>query len=122
VASIIVSFNLMVERYLGATLDRTYAALAHPIRRSMLELLREGDLRVTEIAMPFDISLAAASKHVRVLETAGLVSRRISGRDHILSFESRPLAAAGGWIEDTRAFWEARLDALREELRKRPSR
>jgi len=112
----------MVERYTGAILDRTYAALAHPVRRSMLELLRQGELRVTEIAKPFDISLAAASKHVRVLETAGLVSRRISGRDHILSFEPRPLAAAGEWIEDARAFWEARLDALEVDLRRRPSR
>ena len=88
----------------------------------MLRLLRRGDLRVTEIARPFDISLAAASKHVRVLEAAGLVTRKITGRDHILSFEARPLAAAGDWIEEARSFWEARLDALESNLRLRPSR
>jgi DNA-binding transcriptional ArsR family regulator len=114
-------FNFVVERSGTVALDRTYAALAHPIRRSMLELLRHGDLRVTEVARPFDISLAAASKHVRVLETAGLVSRRIAGRDHILSFEPRPLAAAGDWIEEARSFWEARLDVLGSDLRLRPS-
>ena len=86
------------------------------------KLLRERDLRVTEIAKPFDISLAAASKHVRVLETAGLLTRAITGRDHILSFEPRPLAAAGDWIEEARSFWEARLDALESDLRRRPSR
>jgi DNA-binding transcriptional ArsR family regulator len=109
----------MVERFGAAALDRTYAALAHPIRRSMLELLRHGDLRVTEVASPFDISLAAASKHVRVLETAGLVTRRITGREHFLSFEPRSLAAAGDWIEEARSFWEARLDALESDLRRR---
>jgi DNA-binding transcriptional ArsR family regulator len=118
----VVSFNLMVERSSTATLDRTYAALAHPVRRTMLDLLRERDLRVTEIAKPFDISLAAASKHVRVLETAGLVSRRIAGRDHLLSFEPRPLAAAGDWISASRSFWEARFKALEADLPNRPAR
>jgi DNA-binding transcriptional ArsR family regulator len=112
----------MVERSSSTTLDRTYAALAHPVRRGMLELLRDGELRVTQIAEPFDISLAAASKHVRVLESAGLVARRISGRDHILSFEPRPLAAASDWINASRSFWEARLDALDADLRKWPRR
>jgi DNA-binding transcriptional ArsR family regulator len=121
-AAAALKFNLMVERLANEALDRTYAALAHPIRRTMLQLLREGDFRVTDIARPFDITLAAASKHVQVLETAGLVTRRIRGRDHILSFEPRPLAAAGKWIEEARSFWEARLDALESDLRRRPSR
>ena len=114
-------FNLMVEHSGAATLDRTYAALAHPIRRGMLQLLRDRELRITEIAEPFDVSLAAASKHVRVLEAAGLVSRTIAGRDHILSLEPRPLAAAGDWINVTRSFWEARLEALNADLRERRS-
>ena len=105
-----------------AAVDRTYAALAHPVRRRMMTLLCHGDLKVTEIARPFDISLAAASKHVRVLEAAGLVTRRVTGRDHILSFEPRPLAAVGDWIDETRSFWEARFDALEADLRRRPSR
>jgi DNA-binding transcriptional ArsR family regulator len=117
-----VKFNLMVERSRAAALDRTYAALAHPVRRRMLRLLRQGDLKVTEIARPFDISLAAASKHVRVLEAAGLVTRRVTGRDHILSFEPRPLVAVGDWIDEARSFWKARLDALESDLRRRPSR
>jgi DNA-binding transcriptional ArsR family regulator len=112
----------VVERYRAVALDRTYQALAHPIRRGMLELLRGGDLRVTEIAEPFSVSLAAASKHVRVLESAGLVTRTVVGRDHVLRFEPRPLEAAARWIEASRSFWEARLDALESDLRRRRSR
>ena len=88
----------------------------------MLELLRGGDLRVTEIAAPFSVSLAAASKHVRVLESAGLVARTIVGRDHVLRFEARPLEAAARWIDASRSFWEARLDALESDLRGRRPR
>jgi DNA-binding transcriptional ArsR family regulator len=112
----------MVEHQRTATLDRTYAALAHPIRRGMLELLRDGDLRVTKIAAPFSVSLAAASKHVRVLESAGLVSRTIVGRDHVLRFQPHPLEAAARWIDASRSFWEARLDALDSDLRGRRPR
>lgn len=115
-------FNPMIERLAPAALDRTYAALAHPTRRTMLKLLRDEDLRVTNIARPFDISLAAVSKHVQVLETAGLVTRSIRGRDHILTFEPRPLAAAGDWIEQARSFWDARLDALEFDHRRRRPR
>jgi DNA-binding transcriptional ArsR family regulator len=111
----------MVE-HRPAALDRTYAALAHPIRRGMLELLRGGDLRVTDIAAPFGVSLAAASKHVRVLESAGLVSRTIVGRDHVLTFQPHPLQAAAEWIDASRSFWQARLDALESDLRGRRSR
>jgi DNA-binding transcriptional ArsR family regulator len=113
----------MVEHLGPTTLDRTYAALSHPIRRGMIELLRGGDdLRVTEIAEPFSVSLAAASKHVRVLESAGLVSRTIIGRDHVLTFEPDPLAAAHEWIDASRSFWEARLDALATDLGERRRR
>jgi DNA-binding transcriptional ArsR family regulator len=112
----------MVEHLGTATLDRTYSALSHPIRRGMIELLRGGNLRVTEIAEPFSVSLAAASKHVRVLESAGLVSRTIIGRDHVLTFEPDPLAAAHEWIDASRSFWEARLDALATDLGERRRR
>jgi DNA-binding transcriptional ArsR family regulator len=106
----------MVERSATATLDRTYQALAHPVRRDMLDLLRSGDLRVTELADPFDVSLAAASKHIRVLEGASLLTRTISGRDHVLSLDAHRLVEAGDWIDSHLAFWSARLDALEKHL------
>ena len=111
----------MVE-YRPDTLDRTYGALAHPVRRGMLEALRAGRTRVTDLAGPFDISLAAASKHIRVLESAGLLTRTISGRDHLLSMEPHPLLEARDWIDAYRSFWESRLDALEAHFRAGPRR
>jgi DNA-binding transcriptional ArsR family regulator len=111
-------FNLMVEHQ-TAVLDDTYASLSHAVRREMLERLSERPHRVTEIAAPFDISLAAASKHVRVLERAGLVERAIHGRDHVLSMRAQPLEAAAGWIDPYRRFWEMKLDALEEHFRRK---
>jgi DNA-binding transcriptional ArsR family regulator len=99
----------MVE---GARLDQTYGALAHGTRRRMMELLRLDPMRVTELAAPFEVSLEAASKHIRVLEAAGLVSRSIRGRDHVLSLDAAPLRPAAEWIETYRRFWEERLHAL----------
>jgi DNA-binding transcriptional ArsR family regulator len=113
-----VSFNHMVERS-GSVLDHTYGALAHRIRRAMLDELRERSLRVTDLARPFPVSLAAASKHVAVLEAAGLVSRSVEGRDHLLSLNPQPLAEARDWIETYRAYWESRLDALEAHFRNR---
>ena len=81
----------------------------------MLEL-RGDELRVTELAEPFDISLAGASKHIRVLEDAGLIRRTVVGREHFLSLDARPLKPAAEWIDVT-AFWEGRLDALDRHLR-----
>jgi DNA-binding transcriptional ArsR family regulator len=107
----------MVER--GAELDRTYGALAHPTRRSMMELLRVESMRVTELAAPFNVSLEAASKHIRMLEAAGLVSRSIRGRDHVLSLDPEPLLPAAEWIERYRSFWEGRLHALESYLKER---
>jgi len=98
-------------------LDTTYAALASPIRRAMLHRLRSGPTRVTDLARPFDISLAAASKHVFQLERAGLVSRRRDGREHWLTLEARPLAEAVAWIGAYREFWAVSLDALEALLR-----
>jgi DNA-binding transcriptional ArsR family regulator len=101
----------------GAVLDATFGALSHPVRRDMLSLLREGPMRVTELARPFTVSLAASSKHIGVLETAGLVRRTIAGRDHVLALEAQPLGAAERWIDVYRQFWEERLDALDAHLR-----
>ncbi len=97
-------------------LGSTYAALADPSRRAILARLRGGAARVTEIAEPFDMSLNAVSKHIRVLERAGLIRREISGRDHFLSVNVEPLIEASRWIEEQKTFWERRLDSLESFL------
>ena len=101
----------------GSPLDGVYAALSDSSRRSIVwRLSAEGELKVTDLARPFDISLNAVSKHIKVLEHAGLVRRRISGRDHWLSLTSEPLAAAHAWIGLYQRFWESRIDALERYL------
>src|SRR5580692_11221672 len=97
-------------------LDHTLTALADPTRRAILRRLSRGEARVTELAAPFDISLNAVSKHIRMLERARLVRRRRSGREHLLSFDPAPLTAATAWIEEQRALWAARLDLLDDLL------
>ena len=104
----------MVER--SAALDHTYAALGHPTRRAMLDMLKAGPMRVTDLAGPFEVSLAASSKHVNMLERAGLLSRTVAGRDHWLTLDPRPLHDAGDWIDTYRRFWDERLDALDQLL------
>ena len=101
----------MVERS-GAALDRAYTALSHPVRRDILDRLTLGSARVTDLAEPYAISLAAVSKHVRQLEDAGLVYRRIAGRDHVLTARPAGLDGAHRWIATYRSFWETRLEAL----------
>ena len=100
-----------------ASLDRTLAALSDPTRRAILRRLAQGEARVTELARPFAISLNSVSKHIRILERAGLVRRRIAGRDHFLSLDPRPLDEAAAWMAKTRAFWTTRLDRLEAMLR-----
>jgi DNA-binding transcriptional ArsR family regulator len=100
----------MVEHSLE--LNLAYAALAHPARRQMLRRLRNGEARVTELAEPLAMSLAAASKHVGQLERAGLVTRRVAGRDHWIALQAAPLARASEWLGLYRPFWERRLEAL----------
>src|SRR5690242_20430578 len=95
-----------------SNLDHTLMALADPTRRAILFRLSRGEARVTELAGPFAMSLNAVSKHIRILERAGLVRRRRSGREHLLSFDPEPLDDAAAWIEEQRALWTARLDAL----------
>lgn len=104
----------MVER--SPVLDAAYGAVAHQVRRAMLDHLRAGELRVTDLAAPFDMSLAAASKHIRVLEDAGLLRRTVLGREHHLALEPAPLRPAAEWLETYRAFWDGRLDALERHL------
>ena len=100
-------------------LDRTLLALADPTRRAILERLTRGDARVTEISEPFEMSLNAVSKHLQVLERAGLIKREVKGRDHWLSFEGGPLSEASEWIDNYRRFWEQRLESLDHFLKKK---
>jgi DNA-binding transcriptional ArsR family regulator len=96
----------------AAHLDDILIALADPTRRAILELLSRGDARVTDVAAPFSISLNSVSKHIRLLERAGLVRRHVRGREHLLSFSAQPLDSAAGWIASHRALWMGRLRAL----------
>jgi DNA-binding transcriptional ArsR family regulator len=108
----------MVE-YQSVTLDRVYAALADPTRRAILSRLTRQETRVTELAEPFTVSLNAVSKHVRVLEDAGLIRREVRGRDHYLSLDATPLQEAATWLENYRQFWTIRLDRLESFLRQK---
>jgi DNA-binding transcriptional ArsR family regulator len=98
--------------YKPATLDNVFNALCDPTRRAILARLTDTDARVTDIAAEFPISLNSISKHIRMLERAGLVRRSISGREHRLSLNAAPLSQAALWIGHYRRFWEGRLAAL----------
>jgi len=93
-------------------MDNLLGAVADSTRRAILARLATGDARVTEVAAEFPISLNSVSKHVRMLERAGLVRRTVRGRDHVLSLDAAPLAEAAAWIAHYRRFWEERLEAL----------
>ena len=105
-------------RYEGssADLDRTLMALADPIRRRILERLAESEARVTDVAAEFSISLNSVSKHIRLLERARLVERKVSGREHILRFRPEPLSKAQQWIATQQTFWASRLQAIDDLL------
>jgi DNA-binding transcriptional ArsR family regulator len=109
--------NQMVK-YPTRTLNRTFAALADPTRRRILAHLARGDKCVTHLARPHAMSLPAVSKHLRVLEKAGLLRRRRYGRVHEMQLEARPLKQAAQWVEEYRKFWEGSLDRLAEYLEK----
>ena len=98
-------------------LDDTFSALADPTRRRILEDLAGGDRCVTDLARPYAMSLPAVSKHLRVLERAGLIRRRRCGRLHSLKLEAEPMKQAAEWIEEYRRFWEGSLDRLDDYLK-----
>jgi DNA-binding transcriptional ArsR family regulator len=98
------------------SLDATLGALADPTRREILEHLAEGEVRVTDLARRFPWSLNAISKHVRILEAAGLVHRRRVGREHRLTFRPAPLVEAAAWIAGRRNFWNLGLAAAADYL------
>jgi DNA-binding transcriptional ArsR family regulator len=105
-------------KYSTKSLDRTFAALADPTRRRILAHLAHGDRCVTDLARPHAMSLPAISKHLRVLEKAGLLRRRRYGRVHQLKLEAKPMKQAVHWIEEYRKFWEGSLDRLAAYLEK----
>ena len=95
-----------------STLDHTFSALAHPTRRSMLEVLVREPIRVTDLAAQFHCSLNVASKHILSLERAGLVKREQKGREHWLRLEAAPLSDAAAFVQRYRRFWEKQMDRL----------
>jgi DNA-binding transcriptional ArsR family regulator len=103
-------------------LNRTFAALANPTRRHILARLAGGDWCVTDLARPHAMSLAAISKHLRVLENAGLIRRRRCGRVHRMKLEAAPMKEAVQWIEEYRCFWEGSLDRLDEYLKEQQAK
>jgi DNA-binding transcriptional ArsR family regulator len=109
-------FNHMVEND-SPQLDIVFRALGDSTRRGMLASLALGEKSVGELAEPFAMSFAGASKHVKVLEDAGLVRREVRGRTHICRLEPGPLASADQWLRHYERFWTGRLDALEQLLR-----
>lgn len=109
-------FNLMVnkssDRPADPLLDSVFHALADPTRRAMLNNLAAGACTVGELAAPFDISLAGASKHIQVLERAGLIRREVQGRVHTCSLDARPLHMGVEWMRHYQRFWTRKLDVL----------
>jgi DNA-binding transcriptional ArsR family regulator len=99
-------------------IDMVFQALSDATRRQMLTALAAGEQTVGQLAAPYDMSLAAASKHIKVLETAGLVRREIQGRTHLCRLSPGPLAAAHEWLAFYERFWTDRLDTLDRLLRK----
>jgi DNA-binding transcriptional ArsR family regulator len=104
-----------------SALDRTYSALADPTRRALLVALRAGQARITDLAAPLPMSFAGVSRHVGVLEAAGLVRREVRGREHWLSIEPAALSQAERWISEQTPFWTRRASALAARLEGRSS-
>jgi DNA-binding transcriptional ArsR family regulator len=112
--------NRMVEH--SAHLDAVFHALSDPTRRAMLGHLAERERTIGELATPFSMSFAGASKHVRVLENAGLVTRTIRGRTHLCRLRAARLAEANAWLRRYERFWTNRLDVLEQLLREEDAR
>jgi DNA-binding transcriptional ArsR family regulator len=111
------AYTRRMQPHADSALDAVFHALADPTRRAMLARLANGEHSIGQLAAPFAMSFAAASKHVRVLEQAGLIRRRIQGRSHFCAMDATPLAAADTWLHFYQRFWSNRLDALEGLLR-----
>ena len=107
-------------KYNEHRLDLAFGALAHPIRRGILARLSAGEASVAELAKPFKVSAPAITKHMRILEQAGLLSRTKQGREHRCRLEQKRMQEAVAWIEEHRQFWNERLDALERYLKENP--
>lgn len=101
---------------MSASLDATFFALSDPTRRAILKQLSGGEATVGALAAPFDISLPAISKHLRVLERAGLIRRRKEGREHHINLVAEPLLDAARWLAFYGEYWESQFDALADYL------
>jgi DNA-binding transcriptional ArsR family regulator len=108
-------FNHVVK-HAPEPLNRVFFALADPTRRAILARVADGEVTVTALAAPFAMSLAAVSKHIRVLEQAGLLKRSKRGREHRLRFVAEPLRGAADWVNHYRKFWSRQLDRLAQHL------
>lgn len=106
----------------SSRLNGIFHALSDATRRNMLQELASGEKTVSELAQPYEMSLAAASKHIRVLENAGLIKRQVSGRTHHCRIVGGPLANAQEWLNTYERFWTDRLDALDQLLRQEDSK
>jgi len=107
-----------VNKRSNDTLNAVFSALADPTRRAILEALSKGQASVTELAEPFQMSLPAISKHLGILEDAGLIIRERNGRFHWMHLYSKPLQDAAAWLDRYRNFWDTRLDSLDAYLSK----
>jgi DNA-binding transcriptional ArsR family regulator len=108
-----------MDEYQSTRLDELFGAVSDGTRRAILARLAQSDARVTELASAFPISLNSTSKHIRILERAGLVTRLVQGREHVLSLNAGPMAEAAEWMEFYRRFWEDRLAALEDFIVKK---
>jgi DNA-binding transcriptional ArsR family regulator len=104
---------------MSPALNLAFAALSDPTRREIVARLAKGTARVTELAAPFDMSLNAVSKHLKVLERSGLVRRSRTGREHRISLDPEPIRRIAGWASRYERFWNERLDTLEAFLRAR---
>jgi DNA-binding transcriptional ArsR family regulator len=114
--------NTSAARATPADLNGTFAALADPTRRAILARLARGEASVGDLAQPFEISLPAISRHLRVLERARLIERRVDAQWRVCRLRPQPLHAAANWIERYREFWEGRLDDLAALLEDPPTK
>ena len=101
------------------SLNLTFSSLAHTIRRGILARLATGEATVAELAKPYKVSAPAISKHMRILEKAGLLSRKIRGREHHCRLEQKRMLEAEKWIESNAKFWNSKLDALESYLKEK---
>ncbi len=99
-----------------AALDRLFGALSDPTRRALLVRLSLGPAKVTDLARPYRMSLPAVSKHLRILERAGLVSRQVNGRVHRLTLKGRPLREVEVWLDPFRSYWSTTLRSLKQTV------